>query len=70
MNVAPNQESVTVELKINLIRAIREGTIRATAVPLHRGRSTSIWETHITDQVGHLVAASLSTHFNLAVGAS
>ena len=63
MNVSPGQQSVTVELKINLIRAVREGTIRAEAVPLHRGRSTSIWETRVTDRLGRLVAATLSTHF-------
>ena len=63
MNVGPGQESVTIELKINLIRAVREGTIRAEAVPLHRGRSTSIWETRVTDRLGRLVAATLSTHF-------
>src|SRR5574342_117697 len=49
MNVGPGQESVTVELKVNLIRAVHEGTIRAAAAPLHRGRSTSIWETRVTD---------------------
>ncbi len=63
LNVAPGQQSVTVELKINLIRSVREGTIHATAVPLHRGRSTSIWETRVTDDLGQLVAATLSTHF-------
>ncbi len=65
MNVGPGQESVTMELKINLIRSVRQGTIRATAVPLHRGHSTSIWETRITDELGHLVAVSLSTHLVL-----
>jgi 1,4-dihydroxy-2-naphthoyl-CoA hydrolase len=66
MNVAPGQESVTVELKINLIRSVREGTIRATAIPLHRGQSTSIWETRVTDDLGQLVAATLSTHYVLS----
>ncbi len=65
LNVAPGQRSVTVELKINLIRSVREGTIRAVAVPLHRGRSTSIWETRVTDELGRLVAATLSTHLVL-----
>ena len=65
MNLARGQETVTVELKINLIGAVREGSIRAEAVPLHRGRTTSIWETRITDENGKLVAVALSTHLVL-----
>jgi len=65
MNLARGQETVTVELKINLVGAVREGSIRAEAVPLHRGRTTSIWETRITDENGKLVAVSLSTHLVL-----
>jgi len=65
MNLAQGQETVTVELKINLIGAVREGRIRAEALPLHRGRSTSIWEARITDEAGRLVAVSLSTHLVL-----
>ena len=65
MNLAQGQETVTVELKINLIGAVRKGVIRAQALPLHRGRSTSIWETRITDETGKLVAVSLSTHLVL-----
>lgn len=65
MNLQRGQETVTVELKINLIGAVREGTIRAEALPLHRGRTTSIWETRISDEAGRLVAVSLSTHLVL-----
>jgi uncharacterized protein (TIGR00369 family) len=65
MNLARGQETVTVELKINLIGAVREGSIRAEAIPLHRGRTTSIWETRVTDESGKLVAVSLSTHLVL-----
>lgn len=65
MNLGRGQETVTVELKINLIGAVREGSIRAEATPLHRGRTTSIWETRITDENGKLVAAALSTHLVL-----
>jgi uncharacterized protein (TIGR00369 family) len=65
MNLGQDQETVTVELKINLIGAVRKGVIRAQALPLHRGRSTSIWEARITDETGKLVAVSLSTHLVL-----
>ncbi len=65
MNIERGQETVTVELKINLIGAVRDGTVRAETVPLHRGRTTSIWETRITDEEGKLVAVALSTHLVL-----
>ena len=65
MNLARDQETVTVELKINLIGAVREGTIRAEAQPLHRGRTTSVWEARIIDETGKLIAVSLSTHLVL-----
>lgn len=65
MNLEQGQETVTVELKINLVGAVRDGTIRAEALPLHRGRTTSIWETRLTDDSGKLVAVSLSTHLVL-----
>jgi len=65
MNLESGQETVTVELKINLIGAVRDGTIHAEALPLHRGRTTSIWETRLTDDTGKLIAVSLSTHLVL-----
>jgi len=65
MNLGQDQETVTVEMKINLIGAVREGTVRAEALPLHRGRTTSIWQARITDATGRLVAVSLSTHLVL-----
>jgi 1,4-dihydroxy-2-naphthoyl-CoA hydrolase len=58
-------QTVTVELKINLIGAVRDGKIRAVAVPLHRGRTTSVWETRVSDEAGKLVAVTLSTHLVL-----
>jgi 1,4-dihydroxy-2-naphthoyl-CoA hydrolase len=62
---AQGGQTVTVELKINLIGAVREGKIRAVALPVHRGRTTSVWETRVTDEAGKLVAVSLSTHLVL-----
>jgi uncharacterized protein (TIGR00369 family) len=70
MNLERGQETVTVELKINLVGSVRDGGIRAEAVPLHRGKTTSIWETRLTDDAGKLVAVSLSTHLVLNKAAS
>jgi uncharacterized protein (TIGR00369 family) len=62
---ADGGQTVTVELKINLIGAVRAGKIRAVALPLHRGRTTSVWETRVSDEAGKLVAVTLSTHLAL-----
>ena len=62
---ADGGQTVTVELKINLIGAVRDGKIRVVAVPVHRGRTTSVWETRVTDEAGKLVAVTLSTHLVL-----
>jgi 1,4-dihydroxy-2-naphthoyl-CoA hydrolase len=65
VNSPPDQPSVTVELKINLVSAARGGTLRAEALPVHRGRTTSVWETRLTDEGGTLIAVALSTHMTL-----
>ena len=48
---------VGVNNNTDFFRAVREGTLTSTAVPLHRGRSQQLWlvETH-TDDDGRLVA--------------
>ena len=65
VNLQRGQESVTVEIKVNFIGAVREGVVTVEAVPLHRGRSTMIWETRARDAEGRIVAAALSTHMTL-----
>ena len=65
VNSPPGQSSVTVELKINLLSAAHGGTLHAEALPLHRGRTTSVWETRLTDEAGTLIAVALSTHMIL-----
>jgi 1,4-dihydroxy-2-naphthoyl-CoA hydrolase len=40
----------------SFLRPVTEGTIDATATPRHRGRTTWIWDTEITDDSGRLCA--------------
>jgi len=40
----------------SFLRPILEGTIRATAIRRHRGRTTWVWEVEITDDEGRLCA--------------
>ena len=65
-NLERGQQSVTVEIKVNFIGSVRTGMVTVEAVPLHRGRSTMIWESRARDAEGRIVAAALSTHMTLA----
>jgi 1,4-dihydroxy-2-naphthoyl-CoA hydrolase len=40
----------------SFLRAVKEGSLCATGVPLARGRRTQVWETRIEEQSGRLVA--------------
>lgn len=55
------QAAVGVELNANHLRAKTEGIVTATAVPLHRGRRTQVWDIRITDEEGRLVCVSRCT---------
>lgn len=52
---------VGIEINANHVRAVKDGIVRGTAVPLHRGRSTHVWETRITTPAGDLVSVSRCT---------
>lgn len=41
---------VGIEINANHISAFKEGTIRACAEPLHRGRTTHVWSVSIRDE--------------------
>jgi len=49
------------EINGNHIRAKRDGVVRATAVPLHAGRSSQVWSIEIVDEEGKLVCISRCT---------
>jgi 1,4-dihydroxy-2-naphthoyl-CoA hydrolase len=43
------------------LRPITEGTVHAVATPLHRGRTTWVWDVEITNDEGKKVALSRMT---------
>lgn len=47
---------VGVSNQTDFLRAVRDGTLAATARPIHRGRSQQLWLVEITDPEGRLVA--------------
>lgn len=49
------------EINANHLRAVRSGTLTATATPLHTGRTTQVWDVDVRDAAGHRVCASRCT---------
>jgi uncharacterized protein (TIGR00369 family) len=50
-----------VQLSVNHIRAVREGTVVATGTPVHIGRTTAVWDIRVEDSDNNLVAVSRLT---------
>ncbi len=59
--VGPTRRVVGIELNINHIRSVQEGTVTATGIPLHVGRSTAVWNMEVRDDQDRLVAVSRLT---------
>ncbi len=63
------QGFTTVELKSNHFGTARDGTILCIATPLHRGRTTQVWDAAVTrESDGRLLASFRCTQMILGVG--
>jgi 1,4-dihydroxy-2-naphthoyl-CoA hydrolase len=56
LNLPAGAGTATTNSTTTLLRAVRGGTVTATARPLHRGRTLIVVQTDLTDGDGHLVA--------------
>ena len=45
-----------IEISANHVRSMREGTVKATARMIHRGRTTLLWEIRIEDEKDRLIS--------------
>ena len=62
MNCDPaTQTAVGIEINANHLRGKKDGMLTAVATPVHKGRSTHVWEVKITDEAGKLVCISRCT---------
>ena len=52
----------TIQLSTNFIRNTNQGTVRAEATPVHRGRTTMVVETRVSDAAGRLLIVVTTTH--------
>ncbi len=68
-NLAEGAHTTTIESKTNFFAAIAVGdTVRAECTPLHRGRTTMVWQTRITRGDGRLAAIVTQTQLVLKKG--
>lgn len=66
-NLAPGHSTTTIESKTNFFAAIPAGeTALAETTPLHRGRTTMVWQTRISRADGKLAAIVTQTQLVLA----
>jgi uncharacterized protein (TIGR00369 family) len=62
MNLASGQRTTTIESKTNFIGGAALGSrVTGESTPLHRGRTTQVWQTRITSEAGKLVAIVTQT---------
>ena len=61
VNLAPGQNTATLESKTNFFAAARAGTVRAESTPLHKGKRTHVWQTRVTDAGGKLLSLTIQT---------
>jgi 1,4-dihydroxy-2-naphthoyl-CoA hydrolase len=59
--VGLDKQVVGIELNVNHIRAVGDGFVTATGVPLHIGKTTAVWDMRVHDDDGNLIAASRLT---------
>jgi 1,4-dihydroxy-2-naphthoyl-CoA hydrolase len=68
-NLADGARTATIESKTNFFSPIPIGdTAHAECTPLHRGRSTMVWQTRITRNDGKLCAIVIQTQIVIPAG--
>lgn len=62
--------AVGVSNHTDFLHAVRDGSLRAEATPLSRGRSLQLWQVEVTDASGRLVAHAKVKLYNLPAAQS
>jgi uncharacterized protein (TIGR00369 family) len=61
LNCSESEMAVGIEINANHLRGKREGVVTAVATPIHKGRTTHVWEIRVTDEGGKPVCISRCT---------
>lgn len=56
-----NQAAVGMEINANHLRGVSGGIVTAVATPLHKGRTSMVWDIKITDDQDRLICVSRCT---------
>ncbi|MDQ0246237.1 uncharacterized protein (TIGR00369 family) [Bacillus fengqiuensis] len=56
-----NEAAVGLEINANHIRGKRDGIVTAVGTPLHKGRTTMVWDIKIVDEEKKLICVSRCT---------
>lgn len=68
VNLPPNTRTTTIESKTNFMGAAPlNSRVIAELIPLHRGRTTQVWQTTIKTEAGKLCAVVTQTQMVLPV---
>jgi 1,4-dihydroxy-2-naphthoyl-CoA hydrolase len=68
VNLPPNTRTTTIESKTNFMGGAAVNTrVTGESVPLHRGKSTQVWQTTIRSEAGKLCAIVTQTQMVLPV---
>jgi uncharacterized protein (TIGR00369 family) len=69
-NLAEGASFTTLEIKANFLGTVREGgAVAGRARPVHRGRTTQVWDVEVCDEeTGKLIALFRCTQLILAAG--
>ncbi|MDO9524483.1 MAG: PaaI family thioesterase [Gemmobacter sp.] len=66
LNLGADEGTVTLESKTNFIRGVNLGdTVTATIVPMHKGRTTMVWQTTVVRGDGKVAAIVTQTQMVL-----
>ena len=66
LNLAPGARTTTIESKTNFLGAAPVNSrVRAESTPLHRGKTTQVWQTMIRTEAGKLCAVVTQTQMVL-----
>jgi uncharacterized protein (TIGR00369 family) len=61
LNLAPGASTTTVESKTNFFRPVTAGSFTATSTMVHKGRTTMVVQTDITNADGSLICRTAQT---------
>ncbi|NVO04723.1 MAG: hotdog fold thioesterase [Rhodoferax sp.] len=62
----PGQQVVGLDINANHLRGVKDGWVTGTARPVHRGRTTQVWQIDMRDDAGKLTCVSRITMAVLA----